>query len=587
MNENHRKLLGYVRNHLWALWAVLPLACFVGLMEATTPFLLSGVFDTWLGGGDGSRDVSFMGISLDLSYLGGTTLLALLIVTTVLKTIAEYGSVAATAWLGQAVVRDLRNDVFGKILRQPLQFFLQSSTGELISRVSVDIERVQSASSETLAEFFKQAAILVFLTAAIFVIDWRLALASLILIPLVFYPTVWFGRKLRSLSRSNQQELGEMSSVVGEAFSGNRIVKAFLMEETENRRFRGITQRLFRTNIRQRMTHALSSPLMETLGVFVVAGFVIYAHERQMKSGLLMGFILALVKLYDGVRRMSGISNSFQQALGASSRIFEILALSPEPDAGKTELHAFRNSVEFRDVRFSYTPGCPVLHGIDFEVRKGEVVAIVGASGSGKSTLVNLVPRFFDVSSGKILIDGIDVRDCTLQSLRRQLAIVTQDVILFDDTIWGNIAYGNPEASRERVLAAAQAALVDDFVSLLPAKYETRIGERGLRLSGGERQRISIARAILKDAPILILDEATSSLDSESEVFVQRALQNLMEGRTTIVIAHRLSTVRHADKIVVLDDGSVREIGRHEALIAQRGVYWRLHNIQDTGAVRK
>jgi len=587
MNDNQRKLFGYVRQHQWALWIALPLACIVGLMEAAIPFLLSGVFDTWLGSGGGSSSTSVLGISLDLAYLGGATLLALLIGVTIVKTLAEYGSVTATAWLGQAVVRDLRNDVFGRILRQPLQFFLQSSTGELISRVSTDIERVQIASSETLAEFFKQSPILVSLTIAIFVIDWKLSLASLVLIPLVFYPTVWFGRKLRSLSRSNQQELGEMSGVVSEAFSGNRIVKAFLMEEAENRRFQSITQRLFKTNLRQRMTHALSSPLMEILGIFVVAGFVIYAHERQMKSGLLMGFVLALVKLYDGIRRMSGISNSFQQALGASSRIFEILALHPEPDSGGTELGGFQSTIEFQDVAFEYTRDCPVLSHIDFEVRKGEVVAIVGASGSGKSTLVNLVPRFFDVTAGKILIDGVDIRNCTLRSLRAQLAIVTQDVILFDDTIWGNIAYGNPSAPRERVLAAARAALVDDFVGLLPQRYETRIGERGLRLSGGERQRISIARAILKDAPILILDEATSSLDSESEVYVQRALQNLMEGRTTIVIAHRLSTIRHADRIIVLQDGIVQEVGRHEDLIAKRGAYWRLHSIQDAGAVKR
>jgi subfamily B ATP-binding cassette protein MsbA len=385
------------------------------------------------------------------------------------------------------------------------------------------------------------------------------------------------------LSRSNQQELGQMANVVNEAFSGNRIVKAFLMEDAEKRRFETVTQRLFRINLRQKLTHALSSPLMETLGIFIVAGFIIYAHERQMKSGLLMGFILALVKLYDGVRRMSGISNSIQQARGASSRIFEILELPSETDTGTVELQGFSRAVEFQEVAFGYVRDMPILRNVDLEVRKGEVVAIVGASGSGKSTLVNLVPRFFDVSAGRILIDGIDTRDCTLRSLRGQIAVVTQDVILFDDTIWGNIAYGNPQASRERVLAAAGAALVDDFVSILPDRYNTRIGERGLRLSGGERQRISIARAILKDAPILILDEATSSLDSESEGYVQRALQNLMEGRTTIVIAHRLSTVRHADKIVVLENGNIQEIGRHEELIARRGVYWKLHNIQDAG----
>jgi len=587
MSENENRLLTYIRHHHWALWLALPLAAVIGLMEALTPFLLGGVVDTWLGGNGITGSASFMGMSLDLAYLGGKTLLILLIGTTIVKTVAEYGSASASAWLGQAVVRDLRNDVFGRILRQPLQFFLQSSTGELISRVSTDIERVQTASSETLAELLKQAAILISLTIAIFVIDWKLALASLVLIPLVFYPTVWFGKRLRSLSRSNQQELGEMANVVNEAFSGNRIVKAFLMEDTEKRRFEDITQRLFRINLRQKMTHALSSPLMETLGIFVIAGFIVYANERQMKSGLLMGFILSLVKLYDGVRRLSGISNSFQQAKGASSRIFEILELPTEPDTGSVKLPGFARSIEFRDVAFQYEHGLPVLHDIDFEVQKGEVVAIVGASGSGKSTLVNLVPRFFDVSSGSIRIDGTDVRDCTLKSLRDQIAVVTQDVILFDDTIWGNIAYGNPGASRERVHAAARAALVDEFVSVLPQEYNTRIGERGLRLSGGERQRISIARAILKDSPILILDEATSSLDSESEVYVQRALQNLMKGRTTIVIAHRLSTIRHADKIVVLDDGRVEEIGRHEELVARRGVYWKLHNVQETGAVKR
>jgi subfamily B ATP-binding cassette protein MsbA len=374
-----------------------------------------------------------------------------------------------------------------------------------------------------------------------------------------------------------------MSGAAAEAFSGNRIVKAFLMEEAENRRFRAITQRLFRINLRQKMTHALSSPLMEILGVFVIVGFVVYASQRQMSAGMLIAFLLALIKLYDSVRRMSGISNSFQQAFGASTRIFEILDLPPEIDAGTAELRGFDRAIEFRGVRFAYTAGLEVLRDIDFEVHKGDVVAIVGPSGAGKSTLVNLLPRFFDVSGGGIRIDGVDIRDYTLSSLRRQVAVVTQDVILFDDTIWGNIAYGNPSATFERVKAAATAALVDDFVAALPEKYETRIGERGLRLSGGERQRISIARALLKDAPILILDEATSSLDSESEVYVQRALHNLMEGRTTIVIAHRLSTVRRADTIVVLQDGRVQETGRHEDLLAQRGIYWRLHDLQFAG----
>jgi len=291
-------------------------------------------------------------------------------------------------------------------------------------------------------------------------------------------------------------------------------------------------------------------------------------------------FVFALVQLYDAVRRMSGINNSFQQGFGASERIFEILEMPQESDTGTFELPPLSDAIEFENVTFGYNSNVPVLRNVSFRVNRGEVVAIVGASGAGKSTLVNLVPRFFDVKSGAIRIDGRNLRECTLESLRRQIAVVTQDVILFDDTIQANIAYGDSSATKAAVRKAAQAALADDFVSAFPEKYETRIGERGLRLSGGERQRISIARAILKNAPILILDEATSSLDSESEVYVQRALQNLMEGRTTIVIAHRLSTIRRADRIIVLSEGRVCESGTHDALIARQGVYWKLHSLQ-------
>jgi subfamily B ATP-binding cassette protein MsbA len=410
-------------------------------------------------------------------------------------------------------------------------------------------------------------------------LDWKLSLASFVLLPLVLYPTAWLGKRLRALSRSNQKEMAEMSGVTYEAFSGNRIVKAFLMENAENRRFGEVTQRLFRTNLRQKLTHALSSPLMEILGVFVVAGYVVYASHKG-NPGSMVSFIFALVQLYDAIRRMSGINNSFQQGFGASDRIFEILKLSGENDTGTIEVERFSDAILVDNVTFSYNDAGPVLSHVSFRVGRGEIVAIVGASGAGKSTLANLVPRFFDVTSGSIRIDGRDTRDYTLASLRRQIAVVTQDVILFDDTIRANIAYGDPTASEQAVRHAAEAALVDDFVSVLPEKYDTRIGERGLRLSGGERQRISIARAILKNAPILILDEATSSLDSESEIYVQRALQNLMEGRTTIVIAHRLSTIRRADRIIVMSEGRVEDIGTHDELIDRQGIYSKLHSLQ-------
>jgi len=575
-----RRLLQYVRRHIGALWAAVLLSAVLGLLESLRAILIGHVFVAAFG--EVAAAVSRQTTTSSLKILAGLSLqnlLILLVVTTVVKVVTEYGAVAASAYLGQSVVRDIRNDVFSRILYQPLRFFDRNPTGELMSRISADIERIQSAASDTLAEALKQSAIAVFMIGTILYIDWHLTLASLVLIPLVLYPTAWFGRRLRSLSRSNQKEMADMSNVMYEAFSGNRIVKAFLMEKVENRRFAAVTQRLFRTNLRQRMTHALSSPLMETLEVLAIAAYVIYA-KTQGRPEVMVAFIVIVAQLYDAVRRMSGISNSFQQGFGASDRIFEIMGTDTEPDTGRLELQPIRDRIEFQNVNFEYAANVPVLLNVSFSVRRGEVVAIVGSSGAGKSTLVNLLPRFFDVTGGRIRIDGVDIRECTLASLRRQIAVVTQDVILFDDTIESNIAYGDPLASPDSIHAAASAALVDDFVSEFPERYGTRIGERGLRLSGGERQRISIARAILKNAPILILDEATSSLDSESEVYVQRALQNLMEGRTTIVIAHRLSTIRRADRIIVLSDGRIEESGTHEELVATNGVYQKLHALQ-------
>jgi len=576
-SEQLQVLWNYTRPYGWVLALSLLLVGIVGLLEAATTFLLGLIFDTLLqASATPTWNVPLLNIQLSFSAADGRFFLLLLITATAVKAIAEYGSVNTIAWLGQSVVRDLRNDVFEKVLYQPLRFFHFNPTGELISRVSGDVERIQTAVSETLAEFLKQSAILVCLILAIFVIDWRLAGMSLVLVPFVFYPTVWFGKKLRQLSKSGQDEMAEMANVLYETVTGNRIVKAFGMEKSEAGRFRKVAQRVFHLNLRQKMTHSLSSPLMEILGVLVVAAFLLYARSQAMSAGTFVAFIVALIKLYDPLRRMSGINNSFQQAFGSSGRILEILSLDTETDTGLEALPAFSDRIEFEGVHFSYEPDAPVLEGVSFTVGRGEVVAIVGSSGAGKTTLVNLVPRFYDVTGGRLVIDGRDVRQVRLESLRKQIAVVTQDVILFNDSIASNIAYGNPTASRDAIRRAAKAALVDDFVT----DYDAPIGERGLRLSGGERQRISIARALLKDAPILILDEATSSLDSESESLVQQALDHLMEGRTTIVIAHRLTTVRRADRIIVLAEGRIKEFGTHEDLVLRRGLYWKLYNLQ-------
>jgi subfamily B ATP-binding cassette protein MsbA len=572
-----RGLWTYVHPYGWVLAVSICLVAVVGILEAATVFLIGLIFDTLLRASAApTLAIPWIGFQIDVSRFDGRVFLILLIAATAIKAIAEYASVNTIAYLGQAVVRDLRNDVFDKILFQPLRFFHFNPTGELISRVSADVERVQTAASETAAEFLKQTAILIFLVIGIFALDWKLAAMSLVLVPLVFYPTVWFGKKLRLLSKSNQQEMASMANVLFETLTGNRIVKAFGMENAESGRFRKVTQRVFRLNLRQKMTHSLSSPLMEILGILAVAAFLLYARSQEMSAGVFVTFIVALIKLYDPVRRMSGINNSFQQGLGACSRIFEILSLDTEKDTGSKTLPGFKDRIEFESVHFEYQPGTPVLDGISLTVGHGEVVAIVGSSGAGKTTLVNLLPRFYDVTAGRVLIDGHDVRNLRLESLRKQIAVVTQDVILFDDTIRANVAYGDPSAEEDAIRRAARAALVDEFVT----DYDSRIGERGLRLSGGERQRISIARALLKNAPILILDEATSSLDAESEALVQRALHNLMEGRTTIVVAHRLSTVRRADRIIVLADGRIKETGTHEELVVRRGLYWKLYNLQ-------
>ena len=513
-----------------------------------------------------------------------------LLLVYIVKGLSAYASTYVMTDIGQRVVRDLRDQLFRHVLDQSATFFSRHTSGQLMSRITNDVNQVQQAVSETIGDLMREGLSLVGLACYLFYMDARLALVAITGAPVVVYPLVRFGKRIRSTTRRSQEQLEPLSHVTAEAFTGHRIVKAFGAEGHEERRFRSASQQLYRTNLKVTSALALLPPLMELLGGVAVVGLIWYGSQQIGRHALTQGdfaaFVAAAFMMYTPVKKLSRVNATLQQAMAASERIFEILDTHSEvpqrPDA--QPLARLRQAIEFRNVSFAYDGvSKTILKDVSFSVRLGQVVAIVGLSGAGKTTLVNLVPRFYDVSGGSILIDGTDIRDVTLTSLRSQIGIVTQDTVLFDDTIANNIAYGTPGASREDIEAAARAAHAHEFVTspMLPEKYDTRIGERGQKLSGGQRQRLAIARAILKNSPILILDEATSSLDAESELLVQDALQTLMRNRTSFVIAHRLSTVRRADSIVVLERGRVAEIGRHDELLARTGgVYAKLYSLQ-------
>ena len=518
--------------------------------------------------------------------------LGLLIVSvTILKGVTEYFSTYLLNYLGQSVVMDLRNELYEKILRQSSSFFHVHSTGRLISRVTNDIEKIQFASSTALADALKQGLTFLAFLYLVFTIDWALALASFVLAPLVFYPSRFLGRKIHKTSRSSQDKMEEITNILQETITGHRIVKAFGMESFELGKFKQATRRLARINLNWIRTQAITSPYMEVVGAIAIASMIFYIQSRIAVGTMTLGkfgvFLAAFIGLYDPVRRMSGIYNTFQQAKGSSSKVFELLQEPPEvvEKAGALTLGRFEKQIEFRDVSFNYNDNrLPVLKEINLRVPAGEIIAFVGSSGSGKTTLANLLPRFFDPTEGGILIDGHDIRDLTLASLRSLIGVVTQETLLFNDTIRNNICYGRQQVSEKELVESAKAALAHDFIEQLPRGYDSVIGERGQKLSGGQRQRVAIARALLKNSPILILDEATSALDSESELLVQKALSNLILGRTVFVIAHRLSTIRQADKIVVIDQGQISETGTHADLFGKGGIYRRLHDLQFAGA---
>jgi subfamily B ATP-binding cassette protein MsbA len=512
-----------------------------------------------------------------------------LVASTIVKSLCDYLGTYLSNFAGYGLITDLRNDLYESILRRSVSFFQKHSTGTILSTLINDVERVQFAMSTVMSDFLQQFFTFLFLIAVVVLYGGELAWVLLLFVPVVMSSARRIGRSVRSTTRTGQDKLAEIQNILHETVTGNRIVKAFNMEVWELIRFRTAARRLFRANLRSVSAQAISSPLMDLIGAIAIALLLLLGRIRiqqhAMTEGAFIAFIIAVFKLYDPVRKFALFYNNFQQALGASSSIFNFMDAQddvrekPHP----VQLKAFKKTFSFNHVNFSYADEegqKQVLHDITLTAHRGEVIALVGPSGAGKTTLVNLIPRFFDVTGGAMMIDGHDLRDVSLHSLRTLIAKVTQETILFNDTVRNNIAYGQPDVPKQKIIDAAKAALAHDFIEQMPEGYDTIIGEKGFRMSGGERQRLAIARALLKDAPILILDEATSALDAQSESLVQAALANLMQHRTVFVIAHRLSTVRRATRIAVLEEGSITAIGTYEELLTSSPTFQKLHQLQ-------
>jgi subfamily B ATP-binding cassette protein MsbA len=595
------RLLRYLLPYWWQFIPSIILLAGVGLLDAFRVLLVGPILGRVLNPSSGSDNILLFTIPhtnhtiylqrfVPSHFHNAWTVVAFaFVVSTVLKGIFDYAGTYLVNYAGYGMITDLRNDLYKSILHRSVAFFQKHATGTLVSTIVSDIERLQYGVCSVLAEFLQQLFTFIFLVAVVILLGRQLAWLLLLFVPVIVFSSTKIGRRTRHTTRRGQDKLADIQNILHETITGNRIVKAFGMEAWEFTRFRKAAQRLFRANLRSVAAASISSPLMDIFGAIAITLLLLLGRQQvvhgAMKPEVFVAFIIAVFKLYDPVRKFALFNNSFQQALGASSEIFRFMDVRDDVQEkpGARALPPFSKQIAFENVSFCYeSEGTQreVLRNITLDVKAGEILALVGSSGAGKSTLVSLIPRFFDVTSGRIAIDGYDLREVSVASIRSQIGVVTQETVLFNDTLRNNIAYGQPGVSQREVEAAAHAALAHNFIMELPGGYETVIGEKGVRLSGGERQRIAIARALLKNAPILILDEATSALDSESEALVQSALQNLMTGRTVVVIAHRLSTVRRADRIVVIADGAIADVGTHEELMQKLGTYRRLYDLQ-------